>query len=293
MLQCPIVCEYSASPRIINNTIEFSKIAVLGSWGLIEGNQFVNNTKGVYLCDGPILNNIFAGNLEPVVSCSGNIINNTLTLNLGKAIYNCVGLIQNNTIVQNEGNGIEQCSGQIINNIIAYNSGAGIVGPSNNNYNCIWSNNPNFSNSNAKVGDIGKNPFFVRLGSWNDNGTPNYSSDDFFTLGDYHLKSTIGRFDPDANQWVTDTISSPCIDAGDPADTVIYEPNPNGGRINMGAYGGTAEASKSPTGIVVPFCQNPPRMDFTNDCKVDLADFAVFASDWLACGIDPPSACSQ
>jgi len=26
---------------------------------------------------------------------------------------------------------------------------------------------------------------------------------------------------------------------------VVYEPEPNGGRINMGAYGGTPEASKS------------------------------------------------
>jgi parallel beta-helix repeat protein/predicted outer membrane repeat protein len=38
---------------------------------------------------------------------------------------------------------------------------------------------------------------------------------------------------------------SPCIDAGDPATSVGSEPLPNGGIINMGAYGGTMEASKS------------------------------------------------
>lgn len=36
---------------------------------------------------------------------------------------------------------------------------------------------------------------------------------------------------------------SPCIDAGDPADSVEAEPLPNGGRINMGAYGGTINAT--------------------------------------------------
>lgn len=43
-----------------------------------------------------------------------------------------------------------------------------------------------------------------------------------------------------------DDVTSPCIDAGDPNSPVGDEPMPNGGRVNMGAYGGTAEASKSP-----------------------------------------------
>jgi len=44
-----------------------------------------------------------------------------------------------------------------------------------------------------------------------------------------------------------DDVTSPCIDAGDPNSPVGDEPEPNGGRINMGAYGGTEEASKSHT----------------------------------------------
>ena len=32
----------------------------------------------------------------------------------------------------------------------------------------------------------------------------------------------------------------------DTADVLDAEPLPNGGRINMGAYGGTAQASRSP-----------------------------------------------
>jgi hypothetical protein len=63
--------------------------------------------------------------------------------------------------------------------------------------------------------------------------------------GDYHLRSEAGRYDPGTTTWVTDPVSSPCIDAGDPAADYSQEPTPNGGRINMGFDGNTAEASKS------------------------------------------------
>jgi hypothetical protein len=64
----------------------------------------------------------------------------------------------------------------------------------------------------------------------------------------YHLKSRGGRWDPAAGEWVVDSITwmSPCIDAGDPADLGwLNEPRPNGQRLNLGAYGGTWQASKS------------------------------------------------
>jgi len=63
---------------------------------------------------------------------------------------------------------------------------------------------------------------------------------------DYHLKSQAGRWDPNTQAWVEDDVTSPCIDTGDPSTTVGLEPLPNSGIINMGAYGGTSEASKSP-----------------------------------------------
>lgn len=45
--------------------------------------------------------------------------------------------------------------------------------------------------------------------------------------------------------WILDDVTSPCIDAGNPMSPIGLEPFPNGGIINMGAYGGTEEASKS------------------------------------------------
>ena len=80
-------------------------------------------------------------------------------------------------------------------------------------------------------------------------GEGNIDADPLFAdpeNADYHLKSQAGRWDPISQDWVIDHVTSPCIDAGDPSTPTDLEPSPNGGIINMGAYGGTAEASKSP-----------------------------------------------
>ena len=60
------------------------------------------------------------------------------------------------------------------------------------------------------------------------------------------MKSQAGRWDPNGQTWVQDNVTSPCIDKGDPVSPVGDEPIPNGGIINMGAYGGTAQASMTP-----------------------------------------------
>jgi len=62
---------------------------------------------------------------------------------------------------------------------------------------------------------------------------------------DYHLRSRYGRYSPRDDAWVTDTLTSPCIDAGDPSVYHGRERMPHGGRVNMGAYGGTPFASMS------------------------------------------------
>ncbi|MEE9365283.1 MAG: leucine-rich repeat domain-containing protein [Dehalococcoidales bacterium] len=94
-------------------------------------------------------------------------------------------------------------------------------------------------------GNIDINPLFVDPGGWDDNGTPADTGDDIWIDGDYHLKSRAGHWDPVGQVWVKDSVNSPCIDAGDPADDVANEALPNGGIINMGVYGGTNEASLS------------------------------------------------
>ena len=76
-----------------------------------------------------------------------------------------------------------------------------------------------------------------------------------------------------------DEVTSSCIDAGDPASPIGLEPFPNGGIINMGAYGGTEEASKSYFGK--PPCETVIAGDINGDCEVNLIDFAFMAFHWL------------
>jgi hypothetical protein len=98
----------------------------------------------------------------------------------------------------------------------------------------------------AGTGNIDADPLFAAVGHWDPNGTTGDTRDDFWVDGDYHLQSQFGRWDPVSQTWVQDQASSPCIDASDPLSPIGYEPLPNGGRVNMGVYGGTQQASLSP-----------------------------------------------
>jgi len=97
--------------------------------------------------------------------------------------------------------------------------------------------------------------------------------------GDYHLQSQAGRLDANEGRWTKDDVTSPCIDGGDSMSPIGYEPFPNGGIINMGAYGGTAEASKSYFGR--PVCETIVAGDINGDCKVNFLDFRLMALNWL------------
>jgi uncharacterized membrane protein len=76
---------------------------------------------------------------------------------------------------------------------------------------------------------------------------------------DYHLKSVAGRWA--GTKWVKDSVSSPCIDKGNPSSDYSKEPEDNGKRVNIGRYGNTIYASLSGTAPVVipedPVSQDP------------------------------------
>ncbi len=134
------------------------------------------------------------------------------------------------------------------------------------------------------LGNIDVDPCFASPGYWADASDPNImvAPDDpnaVWINGDYHLVSQAGRWDPETRSWMKDDVTSPCIDAGAPQSPIGYEPFPNGGYVNMGAYGGTAQASKSYFGE--PVCEIIVAGDINGDCKVDVLDLARMASNWL------------
>ena len=92
--------------------------------------------------------------------------------------------------------------------------------------------------------------------------------------GDYHLKSEAGRWDLSTKTWVRDAVTSPCIDAGNPNSDWTAELWPNGKRINMGLYGGTAEASMS-------LSDAGNISDLNIDGQVDYRDMKLLTDKWL------------
>jgi hypothetical protein len=161
--------------------------------------------------------------------------------------------------------------------------------------NCIfWSNNsPAIENRFGEItinycnieagwpgeGNIDVDPCFVSSGYWDQNGTPEDVNDDLWVEGDYHLQSQAGHWDQQSKTWVQDNLTSPCIDAGDPNSPIGAEPFPNGGRLNIGAYCTTNEASKSYFGKPVP--EVIISGDINGDGVVDDEDLAILNSHWM------------
>ncbi len=201
-----------------------------------------------------------AGTNPTIANCL--IVGNRSTSSDGAAIY-CQGsrvVLTNCTIVDN-------CAGEQGAALILMDSEAALVNS------VLWGNTPNEVLSLGRThesirycdvrggwldeGNLSSNPLFARRGSWvnpSDSNEPLAPTDEraVWVQGDYHLQSQAGRWDPAARTWVCDDISSPCLDAGDPVTPVGYESAPNGGVINLGAYGGTTAASKSPSPLIVP-----------------------------------------
>jgi len=64
----------------------------------------------------------------------------------------------------------------------------------------------------------------------------------------FHLQSTYGDYRGGyftGGSWDVSASNSPLIDVGAPERSPEFEPHPNGARVNMGAYGNSATASKS------------------------------------------------
>ncbi len=135
-------------------------------------------------------------------------------------------------------------------------------------YSCIQDFDPHDENVYPGAGNIDDDPLFADPAD-----------------GDYHLKSRRGRWDPSTNDWsggwVLDRLHSTCIDNGKPGDPVGDEPAPNGNRINMGAFGGTALAGKSWTTVGGDLVVTEVTVD-----ELELAG-QPFHVSWSVINVDP------
>ena len=220
-------------------------------WNIVENNHIYDGWTGIWVdgCRHNIIkNNIVHDNAydgiglyNGVTQTNNTIINNLLYNNGWCGIY--VHALNDTEIISNTiyGSGYSgicikitpgfeeyPCENIFIrNNIIVDSSEYGINNDAGTetvyiSHNNLYNNTlGNYNGVSAGEGDISVAPLFADP----DNG-------------DFHLKSQYGRWNGSA--WVYDNETSPCIDAGDPS-----EKDPDGTRINMGAYGGTSEASKS------------------------------------------------
>ncbi len=124
----------------------------------------------------------------------------------------------------------------------------------------------------------GQGRMSVSANSTVDWGPGNIDADPLFADAagrDYHLKSQAGRWLADEGRWTTDAVTSPCIDAGDPNSDWTAELWPHGKRINMGAFGGTGQASMS-------LSQAGRATDLDGDDVTGWPDIARLVMRWLS-----------
>ncbi|MBU0519830.1 right-handed parallel beta-helix repeat-containing protein [bacterium] len=220
-------------------------------WSMqFQGNEIHGSLSGSVSVMGPydleiVDNNFSDGGINVYFkvdgTVNGNSVCNSPSAGIAVTFTNSLlsPIIENNTVHASAANGVDitgpgsgspTCT--IKNNIISSSSGYGIamsgaffepMPP----FNDTWNNTSgDYYGCSAGVGSINLDPKYV--------DPPN---------GDYHLQSTTGSYHGGA--WTPDLNHSPCIDAGDPLSPFSLEPEPNGGIVNMGAYGNTEEASKS------------------------------------------------
>lgn len=245
---------------------------VSGVNGLIEDCDIVSNTAislgggGLRSCGGTIRGCKIANNIGTeygggISSCQGTIEKCLFygnTAKYGAGLYNCNGTIRNVTVANNtaslQGGGLHSCGGTISNCIVWGNNLEAFYNSVTPAYTC-------FNGTSSGLGNLNLDPLFAHAAG-----------------GDFHLKSQAGRWDPATSSWVTDTVTSRCIDTGNPGSPLGNEPVSSANvRVNMGAYGGTARASKTPVGWS---CLG----DINNDGTEDLDDFSLFANQWLTSG---------
>jgi parallel beta-helix repeat protein len=184
---------------------------------------------------------------------SDSVLKNFIIRNSGIAVslnYGSSPTISNLTIVDNDfGIAAYENSNPDISNCIFWNNKDGDLFQCEVRYSCFEYEVPG-------EGNIVANPLFVDSTHEVYSVMRDNENNRLDGSGDYHLKSEGWRWNTQSGTWMYDLVTSPCIDAGDPVSLLGDEPlsaprDPNNEyginlHINMGAYGGTCQASLPP-----------------------------------------------
>ncbi|MEP7157786.1 MAG: right-handed parallel beta-helix repeat-containing protein [Chloroflexota bacterium] len=253
----------------------------------VVGNRVADNEGTGVFAQGasPILENVIEGNIGGIhaVGFGGRIANNVIVGNdrggesAGITIQSGVGGLEiaNNTIAQRFDAAIRLESGsqdvRLRNNIVSVADGYGLFVSGDSELGLLSDFNLFHTTGNARVGFWQGDR--ASLADWQTAAFVDQISlagDPLFVdaaTGDFHVQSLYGSFhggslapvrDEETGLPVMapfaltmDAMQSPAIDRGDSASPFGNEPTPNGGFVNLGAYGNTAQASLSPAQYVL------------------------------------------
>jgi len=182
-------------------------------------------------------------------------------------VYNNTVLVTNGAAISIRGN-LPGC--EVVNNILVAEGdsvcfeSADDASTFSSDYNTLWAHNGGavaeitVTGTTYRVDTLADWQLFTRTTFYSARDTYSFSRDPEFAdpaAKDFHLRSSGGRWHPGSDEWIVDSgTTSPCVDTGDPYmhnDNLSLEPAPNGGRMNMGVYGGTPTASKASAGRIV------------------------------------------
>jgi parallel beta-helix repeat protein len=247
-------------------------IAVGSGTATVTNNLVHDNfATGILLNTSAASGNVIYGNPVGIEAAAGTTLTNNLLYNnsIKGILIHGAGQVINNTVVQTAGDAvtIEGAGATVRNNILWAKAGYDLVLSPNTAQGFHSDYNDLYTSGTGKVG-FWENVARSTLTDWRNaslGDADSFSADPLFVnadAADFHEQSTQGSFHggslapvldaatglpaPGVANETKDAADSPAIDAGDPASSAALEPAPNGAYVNLGAFGNTAQASKSP-----------------------------------------------